>query len=77
MLLLILVLRPNGLFYPARQAPPEPLTGTFIAPSRAICVPPWVVGVVTLMAALLPLILDSPYALQTLTNAWLVRDPGA
>ena len=44
LLLLILVLRPNGLFSPARQAPPELLTGTFIAPSRAIRVPPWVVG---------------------------------
>jgi branched-chain amino acid transport system permease protein len=71
LLLLILVLRPNGLFASARQAPPEPLTGTFIAPSRAIRVPPWVVGALALLAAVLPLILDSPYALQTLTNAWL------
>ena len=71
LLLLILVLRPNGLFSPARQAPPELLTGTFIAPSRAIRVPPWVVGGLGLLAVVLPLMLDSPYVLQTLTNAWL------
>jgi branched-chain amino acid transport system permease protein len=71
LLLLILVLRPNGLFASARQAPPEPLTGTFIAPSRAIRVPPWVVVTLTLLAVVLPLIANSPYALQTLTNAWL------
>src|SRR5271156_4231417 len=64
LLLLILVLRPNGLFSPARQAPPEPLTGTFIAPSRAIRVPPWVVVVLALLAAALPLVLPSPYVLQ-------------
>ena len=43
LLLVILVLRPNGLFASSRQAPPEPLTGTFIAPSRPVAVPPLVV----------------------------------
>jgi len=71
LLLLILVLRPNGLFASARQTPPEPLTSTFIAPSRAIRVPPSVVIVLTLLAGVLPLMLNSPYLLQTLTNAWL------
>ena len=36
LLILVLVFRPNGLFASAKQAPPEPLTGTFIAPSRPI-----------------------------------------
>jgi branched-chain amino acid transport system permease protein len=71
LLLLILVLRPNGLFASARQAPPEPLTGTFIAPSRAPRVPPWLVAACAVAAAALPLVADVPYPLQTLTNAWL------
>ena len=33
LLLLMLVLRPNGLFASGRGTPPEPLTGTFIAPA--------------------------------------------
>jgi branched-chain amino acid transport system permease protein len=71
LLLLILVLRPNGLFASSRQTPPEPLTGTFIAPSRAIRVPPWVVAAGALGAAALPLVPNIPYVLQTLTNGWL------
>src|SRR6267154_5876011 len=39
LLVVILVLRPNGLFASARQAPPEPLTGTFIAPSKPLNIP--------------------------------------
>lgn len=71
LLLLILVLRPNGLFASARQMPPEPLTGTFIAPSRAFRVPPWLIVMCTVAAALLPLVPNQSYLLQTLTNAWL------
>ena len=41
LLIVVLVLRPNGLFASARQAPPEPLTGTFIAPSRPVRIPRW------------------------------------
>ncbi len=71
LLLLILVLRPNGLFASARSAPPEPMTGTFIAPSRAVRVPPGVVVAAVIAAAALPLWPDIPYMLQVLTNAWL------
>ncbi len=36
LLILILVLAPNGVFSRRRSLPPEPLTGTFIAPSRPV-----------------------------------------
>jgi len=71
LLVLILVLRPNGLFASARQLPPEPLTGTFIAPSRPLRVPGWVLLAAATAFAIVPLVLDAPYLLQTLTNAWL------
>ncbi len=72
LLLLILVLRPNGLFASARTTPPEPMTGTFIAPSRVVRVPPWAVGLAVAAAICVPLIPAIPYVLQVLTNAWLM-----
>lgn len=71
LLLAILVLRPNGLFASSRQTPPEPLTGTFIAPSRPITVPWRVVVIAAVAAAALPLVPNIDYVLQTLTGAWL------
>ena len=71
LLLLMLVLRPNGLFAGRRSAPPEPLTGTFIAPSRPWRVPRAAVAVAVAAAAALPLVPGLGYALQVLTNAWL------
>ena len=71
LLLLILVLRPNGLFASGRSTPPEPLTGTFIAPSRTRRIPPWSVAAAIAVAAGLPFVPDIAYALQVLTNAWL------
>jgi branched-chain amino acid transport system permease protein len=71
LLVSVLVLRPNGLFASTRQAPPEPLTGTFIAPSRPVRLPPWVWLAVFAVFALLPLFPVSSYVLQTLINAWL------
>ncbi len=71
LLLLTLVLRPNGLFAPARGTPPEPMTGTLIAPGRPLAVPRWLVVALMLAAALLPFAPGIPYALQVLTNAWL------
>jgi branched-chain amino acid transport system permease protein len=70
-LIVILVLRPNGLFSRTRQAPPEPMTGTFIAPSRPLRLPR--AGLVALagIALALPLVVHAPYVLQTLTNAWI------
>jgi branched-chain amino acid transport system permease protein len=44
LLILVLVFRPNGLFASAKQAPPEPLTGTFIAPSSPVRIPGLVLG---------------------------------
>lgn len=71
LLLLMLLLKPNGLFAPARGLPPEPMTGTFIAPSRTVRVPPWVGWGAFALAAAAPLLPGIPYALQVLTNAWL------
>ena len=72
LLLLILVLRPNGLFASARGTPPEPMTGTFIAPSRVVRVPRWVIAGAVGLAVLVPVLPNIPYALQVLTNAWLM-----
>jgi branched-chain amino acid transport system permease protein len=71
LLIFVLVLRPNGLFASARMAPPEPLTGTFVAPSRPVRIPPWALWIAAAAFALLPLLQVSPYVLQTLINAWL------
>ena len=72
LLLLMLTLRPDGLFARRRHAPPEPLTGSFIAPSTPLRVPPWAIAAAFVLAAALPLVAtDSPYLITTLTNAWL------
>ena len=55
LLIVVLVFRPNGLFASAKQAPPEPLTGTFIAPSRPVQIPRWALLVAFAAFALLPL----------------------
>jgi len=70
-LLLMLVLRPNGLFSSKRQLPPEPLTGTFIPNKRRIKLPPWLVISGAALALAFPLVVKDPYILQVLTNAWL------
>src|SRR3982751_3144779 len=72
LLVVVLVLRPNGLFASARQAPPEPLTGTFIAPSRPVRIPRWALLIAAAVFAILPLLPVSFYVLQTLINAWLL-----
>jgi branched-chain amino acid transport system permease protein len=70
-LIAILAWRPNGLFSTSRKLPPEPLTGTFIAPSRPVRLPrPLLIGA-ALAALALPLAVRDGYVLQTLTNAWL------
>ncbi len=71
LLLLILVLRPNGLFASARSTPPEPLTGSFVMPSRPVRVPRIAVIAAIAVAAIVPLAGAAPYVLQVLTNAWL------
>ncbi|HEU5102494.1 MAG TPA: ABC transporter permease [Roseiflexaceae bacterium] len=70
-LIVVLVWRPNGLFSSAHQLPPEPLTGTFVAPSRPLRLPRWAPPALAVVALLLPLVVQNNYLLQTLTNAWL------
>ena len=70
LLIAVLVWRPHGLFGKAGvQA--EPLTGTFLAPTRPVRIPSWAVALATLAAVALPSVTSQPYLLQTLTNAWL------
>jgi branched-chain amino acid transport system permease protein len=70
-LIIVMVWRPNGLFSSSRQLPPEPLTGTFVAPSRPLRIPRWAPPALAVLALLLPLVVQNNYLLQTLTNAWL------
>ncbi len=70
-LIAVLVWRPNGIFSSTRQVPPEPLTGTFIAPSKPVHVPRWAYAAATAIFLALPLIWRDSYIIQTLTNAWL------
>jgi branched-chain amino acid transport system permease protein len=71
LLVIVLVWRPNGLFASKRQMPPEPMTGTFIAPSKPVQIPGKVLAGAAVAAALLPLVFPHRYVLQTLTNSWL------
>lgn len=73
LLLLMLAVRPDGLFVRRRGAPPEPLTGSFIAPSRPVRVPVWAILAGFVPAVALPFVVgeEASYVLQTLTNAWL------
>src|SRR5262245_20991780 len=70
-MVLILVLKPNGIFSRGRRLPPEPLTGTFIAPSTPLRLPAPIVIGATLLALALPLIVRNGYILQTLGIGWL------
>ena len=70
LLILILVLRPNGLFARGRRLPPEPLTGTFIAPSAPVRLSwPLVLGAAAAAAA--AALRAKRYILQTLGISWL------
>lgn len=71
LLIAILVLRPNGLFASRRQLPPEPMTGTFVAPSKPVNLPIPLVSAAAALAIALPFLIDNGYLIQTLTNAWL------
>ena len=72
LMIVILVAAPNGLFSWRRDLPPEPMTGTFIAPSRPLRLPRAALVALVAAAALFPLIWNQPYLLQTLTNALLM-----
>ena len=71
LLIVFLIWFPNGLFGARSAIHSEPLVGTFIAPSRPIRLPRWLVAGVTAAALALPFLTSAPYLLQTLTNAWL------
>ncbi len=70
-MLLVLVLKPNGIFSRGRSLPPEPLTGTFIAPSAPVRIPPMLVAALAIIALALPLVVRNGYVLQTLGLGWL------
>lgn len=70
LLIVILILKPNGLFASSKDAPPEPMTGSFLARGKPIAVPPWAVAAVVVLAALVPFT-GSDYLMQTGTNALL------
>jgi branched-chain amino acid transport system permease protein len=70
-MIVVLVLKPNGIFTRGRQMPPEPLTGTFIAPSAPMHIPRPVLVALALAALALPAVVQSPYVLQTLGIGWL------
>lgn len=70
-MILILVLKPDGIFARGRGQTQEPLTGTFIAPSAPVQLPWSVIAACIVVAASLPLFVKSGYILQTLGIAWL------
>jgi len=75
LLIAVLVWKPEGLFGRRRSLPPEPLTGTFVAPSRPLQLPRWVWPAVIVLLGVLPWLLQpfeqGSYVLITLSNAWL------
>jgi branched-chain amino acid transport system permease protein len=71
LLLLALFLKPDGIFRRGGQPEPETLTGTFLPRSGPVPVPRWLVLALAVVAALLPLVVSSPYLLQVATLAWI------
>ena len=71
LLLLLLLLRPQGLFRRRGGAAREPLTGTFLPQARAIRLGGRL-GIPLVAAALIfPLIMTNAYVLQMLAGAWV------
>lgn len=66
----ILILRPNGLFSRAKETPPEPMTGSFVARGKPIRIPVPGMVAIGVVLAVLPLVAGD-YVLQTGTNALL------
>src|ERR1041385_968005 len=60
-IILVLIFRPNGIFSRKRQAPPEPLTGTFIPNNKPVRVPKWLIISLVVAAILLPLVVTARY----------------
>jgi branched-chain amino acid transport system permease protein len=70
LLILALMIRPNGIFNRSRLPAQEPLTGTFIPNTRPVRIHPALIGSGFVAAVVLPLVLPNPYLLQILTNVW-------
>lgn len=68
-LVLVLVLRPGGLFG-ERERATEPLIGSFVARSGVVRLPRWLIGLALAAAIVLPLS-DAPYLIQIGVNALL------
>ena len=68
-MILVLVLRPNGIFSRGRALPPEPLTGTFIAPSAPIRIPMWLVVALAVAALALPLVVATAMSCRRSASA--------
>ena len=62
---------PTGCSAAVRSCRRSRMTGSFIAPSKPTRVPAWLLWALAGSTFALPLVFDSPYLLQTLTNAWL------
>lgn len=69
-LLVMLLVKPNGLFARGRERQAEPMTGTFVTQSKPIRLPAWVLVAAVVLAALVPFA-GQPYFTQVMTNALL------
>lgn len=69
-LLLMLLVKPNGLFARGRERQAEPMTGSFVTQSTPIRLPRWALAAGVVIAALVPLA-GQPYFTQVMTNALL------
>jgi branched-chain amino acid transport system permease protein len=69
-LLLMLLVKPNGLFARGRERQAEPMTGTYVIQSKPIRPPRWLLAAAVVAAALVPLA-GQPYFTQVMTNALL------
>ena len=70
LLILALMIKPNGIFNRSKLAVQEPLTGTFIPNTKPLYIPPVIIGLGFVIAAVLPFMIKNPYFLQILTNVW-------
>lgn len=69
-LLLMLLVRPNGLFARAHAREAEPMTGTFVTRAKPVRIPAWALVAGAVLIALIPA-LGQPYVTQVMTNALL------
>lgn len=69
-LLLMLLVKPNGLFAKGRDREAEPMTGTFVTQSKPIRLPGWLLVLGLVAAAVVPFA-GQPYFTQVMTNALL------